>query len=197
MQSILENLHPIFGALAAYPYMVIFIGMLVAGEVILLPAIFLATTGRLDLPAVIFASVIATLISDLLWYGLGRRFPASTINHLSGRVGENYLSGVEQAFNRGGKRILFISKFVYGTRTIVQVLAGVHGMVWTSYFLVNTAGVLAVTAVLTLVSYSVMSTAYRLEDVVQHMEVAFLLFATITVAGFFLFSRKMKQRWRQ
>jgi membrane protein DedA with SNARE-associated domain len=197
MQSILENLHPIVGALSAYPYIALFMGMLVAGEVVLLPAIFLATAGRLDLLFVIAVSVIATLISDLLWYCLGRNFPVATVNRLSGRVGENYLDGVQQAFNRGGKRILFMSKFVYGTRTIVQVLAGVHGMMWTSYFLVNTAGVLAVTAVLTTISYLVMSTTYRLEHVVQNMEVAFLMFAIITVAGFFLFSRKMKQRWTQ
>ncbi|MDO8908987.1 MAG: DedA family protein [Pseudohongiella sp.] len=197
MQSILENLHPVVGALSAYPYIALFMGMLVAGEVVLLPAIFLATAGRLDLPFVICVSVIATLISDLLWYCLGRLFPAATVSRLSGRIGENYLDGVQQAFSRGGKRILFMSKFVYGTRTIVQVLAGVHGMVWTSYILVNTAGVLAVTAVLTALSYLVMSTAYRLDDVVQNMEMAFLMFAVITVAGFFLFSRKMKQRWTQ
>lgn len=197
MQSILEKLHPLMGALSAYPYIAIFLGMLLAGEVILLPAIFLATMGRLDLSSVILASVVATLLSDILWYSLGRRFPAATLKHLSGRVGQPYLDGLAQAFRRGGGRILFMSKFVYGTRTIVQVLSGVHGMVWGSYLLVNTAGVLTVTAVLTVISYSVTRTAYQLDEVVQHMEVAFLLFATMTVAGFFLFSRKMKQRWRQ
>lgn len=197
MQSILENVHPFLGTLSAYPYIAIFLGMLVAGEVVLLPAIFLASSGRLDLFYVIVASVLATLISDILWYGLGRRFPSSTLNHLTGRVGQNYLDSVERAFDRGGKRILFMSKFIYGTRTIVQVLAGVHGMVWSSYIVVNTAGVLAVTALLTVIAFSVTTTVHRLDEVVQHMEVAFLIFATLTVAGFFLFSKKMKQRWRQ
>jgi len=195
MQTILENLHPLLGALSAYPYLALFLGMLVAGEVVLLPAIFLATTGRLDLLFVVSVSISATLISDALWYYLGRRFPTATLRRISGRVSHPFLNGVENAFNTGGKRILFASKFVYGTRTIVQVLAGAHGMAWLSYLWVNTAGVLAMTAILVAVSYSIVGTAYRLDDVVQHMEIAFLVFVIITLAGFTLFSRKMKQRW--
>lgn len=195
MQAILENLHPLMGALSAYPYLALFIGMLIAGEVVLLPAIFLATTGRLDILAVVAVSVSATLISDALWYYLGRRFPATTLRRISGRVSHPFLNGVEQAFNAGGKRILFASKFVYGTRTVVQVLAGAHGMPWLCYIWVNTAGVLAMTAILVGVSYSIVGTTYRLDEVVQHMELAFLAFVVITVAGFVLFSRKMKQRW--
>lgn len=197
MQAILENLHPVLGALSAYPYLALFIGMLIAGEVVLLPAIYLATTGRLDLGAVLAVSIFATLLSDTLWYGLGRRFPASTLKHLSGRISHGFLNGLEQAFTRGGRRILFMSKFIYGTRTIVQVLAGVHGMPWSSYIWVNSAGVVTVTALLTLLSYSVIGTTHRFEELVQHMEVAFLLFVMVTVAGFSLFSRKMKQRWTQ
>lgn len=195
MQAILENLHPVMGALSAYPYLALFLGMIVAGEVVLLPAIFLATTGRLDLFTVVTVSVSATLISDALWYYLGRRFPASTLRRISGRVSHPFLQSVEQAFNVGGKRILFVSKFVYGTRTIVQVLAGAHGMAWLCYLWVNTAGVLAMTAVLVGISYAIVGTTLRLDEVVQHMEIAFLAFVIVSVGGFVLFSKKMKQRW--
>lgn len=195
MQAILENLHPIMGALSAYPYLALFIGMLFVGEVILLPAIFLATTGRLDLVMVVAASVSATVISDCVWYYLGRRFPASTLRRFSGRISHPFLNGVEHAFKAGGKRILFVSKFVYGTRTIVQVLAGAHGMAWPSYLWVNTLGVLAMTGVLVIISYSIVGTALRLEEVVQHMEIAFLVFVLVAVGGLLLFSKKMKQRW--
>lgn len=195
MQSLLENLHPLLGTLSAYPYVAIFMGMLVAGEVVLLPAIFLATVGRLELFPVIVVSVLATMISDLVWYSLGRRFPVSTFQRLSARSGADYLSSVDKAFKRAGKRILFTSKFIYGSRTIVQVLAGIHGMMWTTYILVNTAGVLAVTILLTVISYAVNTTAYRLDDTMQYVELAFLCFAVIAVSGFFLFGKRMKQRW--
>lgn len=195
MQNLLESLYPALEILSAYPYLALFAGMLIAGEIILLPAIFLATTGRIDLLAVVSVALLATLISDALWYVLGRRFPLSVARRLSGRVSDQVLNNIENTFKAGGGRILFMSKFVYGTRTLVQILAGMHGMPLRSYLPINMAGVLAVIIVLTLVSYSVVGTTYRLDDVIQGMELAFLLFLMISVSGFFLFSRMMKKRW--
>ena len=191
----MESLHPVLDLLSAYPYIALFAGMLIAGEVVLLPAIFLAATGRIDLAAVVLVALLATLISDAFWYGLGRRFPSALLKRVSGRIGKNSLSNLEQTFSAGGGRILFMSKFVYGTRTLVQVLAGVHGMPLRSYLPINMAAVLAVIVLLILISRLVIGTAYQLDEVLQHLEVAFLLFVVITVAGLFLFSRRMKKRW--
>lgn len=195
MERLLEHLYPFLDVLSTHPYIALFVGMLVAGEVVLIPAIFLATTGRIDLPAVVSISMLATLISDALWYGLGRRLPQPVISRLSRRLSDQAIRGIGQTFEAGGGRILFMSKFVYGTRTLVQVLAGVHGMPLRTYLPINMAGVFAVIAVLILISWTVVGTTYRMEQVVQHMELAFLLFVVITVGGFFLFSRVMKKRW--
>lgn len=195
MERLLEHLHPILDVLSSHPYIALFLGMLVAGEVVLIPAIFLATTGRIDLPAVVGISMLATLISDAIWYGLGRALPQPVIRRLSRRFSDQAFRGIGQTFKAGGGRILFMSKFVYGTRTLVQVLAGVNRMPLSTYLPINMAGVLAVIAVLILLSWTVVGTTYRIEQVMQHMEVAFLLFVVITVSGFLLFSRVMKKRW--
>jgi membrane protein DedA with SNARE-associated domain len=195
IQNLLQPIYPFLDVLSAHPYIALFAGMLIAGEVVLLPAIFLATTGRLDMAVVVGIAMIATLISDAFWYGLGRRFPVKVIGRLSERLSGKVLNGVEQTFNAGGGRILFMSKFVYGTRTLVQVLAGVHKMPLRSYLPINMAGVLAATLVVIALSWLVVGTSYRIDELMQHMEVAFLLFVMVTLSGFFLFSRMMKRRW--
>ena len=197
IQNLLEPFYPVMDVLSAHPYIALFAGMLIAGEVVLLPAIFLATTGRIDLLAVVSISLLATLISDAIWYALGRRFPAPVIHRLSGQFGDKFLNSIERIFNVGGGRILFLSKFVYGTRTLVQVLAGVHGLPFRNYLPINMAGVLAVIMVLILVSYAIVGMTVRIDEVMQRLQVAFLLFVIITVGGFFMFSRMMKKRWAE
>lgn len=195
MQFFQEHALSLLAVLSAYPYLALFIGMIIAGELVLLPAIYLAATQRMDLTAVLLLAVLATLVSDCLWYGLGRRFPTPTLRRVAGKVGHGFLASVDNAFNAGGKRLLFMSKFVYGTRTLVQVLAGVHGMSLRSYLVVNTAGVIAVTAVLTIVAYAVIGTTYRLGDIMQYIEVAFLLFVLVTVAGYLLVGNRLRKQW--
>lgn len=195
MQFLQEPLQSVMGALSAYPYLALFLGLLVAGELILLPAIYLASTGRLEILPLLSVAFVATMISDVIWYGLGRRFPAPTLQRMSGRMSERFLAGVEAAFNAGGKRLLFLSKFVYGSRTLMQVLAGIHQMPLRTYIWVNAAGVLAVTAVLTLIAYSIVGTSYRFSELVQDMEVAFLAFVLVSVTGFLLVSKKLRAQW--
>jgi membrane protein DedA with SNARE-associated domain len=195
MQLFQEHVLSLLAVLSAYPYLALFVGMIIAGELVLLPAIYLAATQRMDLTAVLSVAVLATLLSDCLWYGLGRHFPAPTLRRVSGKVGHGFLARVEKAFNAGGKRLLFMSKFVYGTRTLVQVLAGVHGMPLRSYLVVNTAGVIAVTAVLTIIAKAVIGTTYRLGDVMQYLEVAFLLFLLVTVGVYLLVGNRLRKQW--
>jgi membrane protein DedA with SNARE-associated domain len=194
MPIVQEAIHILLGALSAHPYLSLFVGMLFLGEMVLLPAIYLATSGRIDLLAVVIVSVLATLISDCLWYALGRCFPTRTLKRMSKR-GNGLITGLEQAFNARAKRVLFLSKFVYGTRTLVQVLAGIHQMRYRNYILVNTAGVLAVTATLILIAYAIIGTTYRLNEIIDKVEIAFLLFVLVTVAGYILLGRKVKQQW--
>ncbi|WP_416139578.1 DedA family protein [Halomonas sp. HK25] len=195
MQIIQDTMPTLSAVLSSYPYLALFIGLLLLGEVVLLPAIYMAVTGRIDLATVVILAVSATLISDCLWYALGRLFPSATLKRKSGHVSGEFLTGLELAFNARARKVLFLSKFVYGTRTLVQILAGIHGMPFRIYSLVNTAGVLAVTASLVLVAYAVIGSTYRLNEIVEHMEIAFLVFVIIAVAGYFLLGMKVKQQW--
>ncbi len=195
MQPFQDLVLPLLETLSAYPYLALFVGMIVAGELVLLPAIYLAATHRMDLMSVLALAMLATLLSDILWYSLGRRFPKPTLKRLTGKVGQHFLEGVERTFNAGGKRVLFLSKFVYGTRTLIQVLAGVHGMPLRTYLATNVAGVVTVTGLLTVVAYAVIGTTYQFGAIMQTIEIAFLLFVLVIVSAYLLAGSRLRKQW--
>jgi membrane protein DedA with SNARE-associated domain len=197
MQSIIEIIRPLLDVLYAQPYLFFFLGMILAGEVVLLPAIYLAATGRLDIGLVIVLSVVATILSDLIWYYAGRKFPAAALKRIPGRGTSRVVKGLEQLFERNGTQVLFLSKFVYGTRITAQILSGVHDMPFRRYFVANALGILAVTIALVVIAYSVVGTAHRMGDVVQTMEIAFFVFVLLAVATFLVSSRILKRQWSQ
>jgi membrane protein DedA with SNARE-associated domain len=126
---------------------------------------------------------------------MGRRFPASALARIPGRGASRVVGGLEKLFTRNGPHVLFLSKFVYGTRIAAQVLSGVHDMPLRIYLMTNTLGVLAVTGSLVVIAYSVVGTTRRLGDVTQDAEIAFLLFVLVAALGYFFIGKTMKRRW--
>lgn len=192
---VLDFLEPLISLLQAYPLLFIFVGMIVAGEVVLLPAVFLAATGHLDIAAVISVAILATVLSDLVWYSLGRKFPAAALERIPGRGSNRVVRGLERLFSQKGVQILFLSKFVYGTRTIAQILAGVHNMPFRTYFFFNFLAVLVLSSALVGIAYSVVGSTHKLGEVMDHIEIAFLLFVVIAVSGNYLVTRLLRTRW--
>lgn len=141
-------------AIAAHPYAFVFIGLIFGGETILLPAIYLAIVGALNLSYVTALMVLATIVSDILWYyaGIGA-IPFLKKRQMRPRV-QKAVSGLSAMFQRNDAYVLFISKFIYGTRIAAQVLCGMHKMNFRKYLVINTAGVLALMAVYTFIVYT-------------------------------------------
>ena len=54
-----EFLQPLLGVLSDHPYAFIFVALLFAGELVLLPSIYLAVTGRLQIESVFAVAVVA------------------------------------------------------------------------------------------------------------------------------------------
>lgn len=190
-----EFLQPLLTLLSDHPYAFIFVGLLFAGELVLLPAIYLAITGRLQLEYVFAVAVPAMALSDLVWYYLGRSVPRARIERFAGgRIGRG-MARVERIFLRRGPQILVGSKFIYGTRTAAQVLAGVHQMRLRTYLVANSLGVLLLVGALCAVGYSVRGTVGRLGETVENMEIAFLVFVIVAVLGHLLVARILRRRW--
>ena len=171
--------------------------MLFVGELVLLPAIYLAVTARLELAYVISLAITATMLSDFALYFLGRRFPAKALQRLPGRGTNKLVNGLDRLFTQRGARVLFLSKFVYGTRAVAQILAGVHDMPLRVYLIANTLGVATLTLVLSGIAWSVVGTARRYGDVVHNMEIAFVAFALVAATGYISAAMIARRRWSQ
>lgn len=195
MQEMAGSFQPVLEWLAGYPYLVLFVGMLLAGEVVLLPALYLATTGRLDPMLVIAVALLATMLSDLAWFLLGRWSPSGAVERLRRRYTGRLIDRLQDMFSRNGPRLLFVSKFVYGTRIAAQVIAGALDMPLRTWFAVNLAGVLVVTLALSGLAWGVVGSAQRLEELVGYIEVAFLLFLLLALAAYLLIGSTMRKRW--
>lgn len=154
-----DFLELVLGNLQANAYPVLFVGLLVAGEVILIPALYLAVTGRLDLAIVFGIAIVATLISDLAWYGIGRLSPTAALKRLAARRGGRLLPWLERVYRERGAEALFLSKFVYGTRVMAQLIAGLQAMPLRWYFVVNTAATVAINALFTGIAVAIAGAA--------------------------------------
>lgn len=190
-----EFLRPFAAALAADPYAYLFVGMLIVGELVLLPAVFLSVTGRLELMPVIGIAVAATLLKDFGFYYAGRRFPATALRRLPGQGMSRLVDGLDQLFRQRGAQVLFLSKFVYGTRAIAQVLAGVHDMPLRAYLVANALGVMTLTLALSALAWSVAGTTRRFADVVHGMQTGFLAFVAVAAAAHLAVALVARRRW--
>lgn len=188
-------IQPVLDLVAAYPYLMLFVGLLLVGEAVLLPALYLATTGRLDPFSVIIVAVAATMLSDLAWFLLGRWSPVGAVEKMRRRHSGHVVDRLQKLLSRNSSSLLFLSKFVYGTRIAAQVLAGALDMRFRSWAVINFAAVVTITLVMAGLAWGVVGTAQRMEELVEHIEIAFLLFLLLVMAAYLVVGMSMRKRW--
>jgi membrane protein DedA with SNARE-associated domain len=125
-------------------YFLIFIGLLIGGESVLLPSIYFVHLNKLNAGLIIAIAFLATMISDAGWYLVGRYFSLNKITKLlRKKLKEDAANRLTENFNKRALFLVFISKFTYGLRIIVQLLCGAERIYFPKYLLVNALGVIA------------------------------------------------------
>lgn len=182
-------------ALSEHPYILLFVGLLFAGESILLPAIYLAIVGRLSIPYVVAIAMASTTISDLVWFYIGRHMTEGIFRRfVSDRV-HAVMDRLSKPFDAHKGKALFISKFVYGTRIAAQILAGARGMAPRTYLTVNFLGVLSLTLMLLALGFSIDQSIGGFEDAVGRMKIAFSAFVIAAIAAHVIVGKIAKSTW--
>jgi len=118
------------------------VGLPIPAIPVLLAGGALARIGDVDLTVAIVVCVIASLISDVLWYELGRA-KGTRVMKLICRISlepDSCVRQTEQLFSRLGARGLLIAKFVPGLNTAAPPMAGVFHMSRTRFLLFDTIG---------------------------------------------------------
>lgn len=120
------------------------IGLPLPAVPILLAMGALAGTGQLSYPLALLLAVTASLLSDVIWYQLGRRRGASVLNLLC-RISlepDSCVRRTEDTFARHGARALLYAKFVPGLNTAAPPLAGLFQMRLSRFLAFDAVGAL-------------------------------------------------------
>lgn len=176
------------------PYPFIFTGLFFGGESVLFPSIFLALEGIITFRGLIITAALATILSDTAWYIVGR-FSSHVIFKWAWlkSTGEK-AKALSAVFDRHGLRILFYSKFVYGTRTAVQILSGMHRMPFWKYISINTLGVLALLEVVIIVGIVAGKGTASFTSLYQRFSIFFLVGMGVVIL-LHLWLKKLLKKW--
>jgi membrane protein DedA with SNARE-associated domain len=190
-------IHAITGAFTSYPYIFIFIGLIFAGESILLPAIYFALRGELTLSYVVAIALVSTLIADLFWYWIGAHVGNKVANRfLSGKI-KAMLERLSGAFSKRSVLVLYLSKFVYGTRIAAHILAGLKRMSISKYLSVNFLGTLSLIVLTVVLSYFIHASVSSMKGVVHTLEITMLGIVAVIIGTHLILGKFIKKIWYQ
>jgi membrane protein DedA with SNARE-associated domain len=90
----------------------------------------LVADGKMSAPAAFATAVLASLLGDLVWFGLGRSYGRRILSLLC-RISlspDSCVRRTDRVFERWGAASLVVAKFVPGLSTVAPPLAGAAGM---------------------------------------------------------------------
>jgi membrane protein DedA with SNARE-associated domain len=108
-------------------YPAIFLGIIFLGGLVLIPAMYLSITGSISLTFLLLINIIAAATADSFWYAVGKvakKEKLYTYRFIKKRITE--AERFSAFFTKHGVLLVFLTKFIYGTRIASHVLAGMH-----------------------------------------------------------------------
>jgi membrane protein DedA with SNARE-associated domain len=142
-------MHEVFEFLSEHGYWALFftvlaeqLGLPIPAVPILVAAGGLAGLNQISGWTCVFVAVIACLLSDSVWFWMGRKRGQSVLKTLC-RVSLDPEACVSQAkdwFARMGNTALVIAKFIPGFSTAAPPMAGVNRMSFAQFLILDTAG---------------------------------------------------------
>jgi membrane protein DedA with SNARE-associated domain len=124
--------------LHAYGYLAVFVAPLVEstgvpfpGETVLVvAAVYAATTGRLSLAGVVAAAAAGAILGDNLGYGIGRLAGRALLERYGGwvRLDRTRLDLLHRFFEHRGPAAVFVARFIAVLRTFGAIAAGAGAM---------------------------------------------------------------------
>src|SRR6266850_7727009 len=149
----------------------------------------LSASGQFNLPLGILVTVLACLISDTIWFGLGRRRGNQVIRFLS-RFSLELKSCVRRADKDLSKRRLFgvlLSKFIPGIGTVAPPLAGMSRVNPVRFFCVDAIGSLLYALCWLGIGYVFSPQIARIEAVVARIGLSLFILIVTAVIGYSVF----------
>jgi membrane protein DedA with SNARE-associated domain/rhodanese-related sulfurtransferase len=171
------------------------LGVPVPSIPLLLTAGTLSATHRVHFTTGLLAVVAACVISDSIWYSLGRRYGGGVIRVLCKLSLESStcVAKTEGYFTRRGAETLLFAKFVPGLSTVAAPIAGQTGMPYPRFLLYDLSGTLLWSLSFLFAGRFFGDIAKRSQGFFQFLSHFAVLVFVLMVAGFFIW-RVVKQR---
>jgi membrane protein DedA with SNARE-associated domain len=190
----MEVLSLVISLLQQYTYTFLFIGIFIAGEIVLVPAAYLTVVDVLSPIGVLATVALVSIIADSMWYWIGRTVGWERLCRLPLLCKQrDRLECMTPLFRFHGAKTVFLSHFIFGTRNIVQVLCGMHHTPFMSYMSASFAGSLVWAGILLSVVQVVEVSLAQFMDTAQHIELVAAI-AAGCVGGTLLLAHRLIAR---
>lgn len=141
--------HHIFSLFLQYGYLAIFVGVMLdnagfpmPGEIILLVAGSLVASGDFALAPAVIAAATGALLSDSIWYAIGRSGSRHIIQvycKMSFGSGACMAKTEDQLLHFGARSLIY-ARFIPGFRTFAAPMSGMSGVLYRQFFLYDGLG---------------------------------------------------------
>jgi len=166
-------------------YVIVFVGMILEGDIILFTASFLTHQGFFDLGNMIFTVLAGVIIGDLLWYWLGIWINNKTF--FLGRWIRRLTKKIDSHLSERPFYAIFLYKFVYGLNHAVLLKLGMNGVPFTKFIKIDLAAIMLWTIIVGGLGYLSGASFLLLKHYFRFAEFALLaVLAFFFILGYFL-----------
>ena len=173
-------------------YLGLYAGIIAAGGIVLLPALYAAAAGYLSLPALFLVALLANVTSDTFWYLLGRFARGQMQNVTFALMRRRGTRSARALFRRNQLKAIFFSKFVFGTRLAVQLIAGAERVPFFYYILLTFVGSALWLSFLVVLVAAVRAGTSSATNIIFALQISFAIFVLLALGVQYLMHRYIK-----
>jgi membrane protein DedA with SNARE-associated domain len=168
-------------------YTFFFFGVGITGEVVAVPLVYFSLLHIIDIGAAWIIILGGNLIADVVWFYVGHFVSYERLKHIPFIAKRSvFFDGLSKLFASRGIFLLLLSKLIYGTRSIMQVFAGMHHLPVRYFLAVNLIGTTIWGLLLFAIGKAVHDSITRLHVVAHRAELGLAIFIVLIIAGYWI-----------
>lgn len=190
------DLASFIGSLAGESYLLTFVFAAFFGEAAIFILAMLSVGGFIPVWFVFASAFIGTMITDLVWFEIGRRLKKASLRwEKANKIYYRVASALERAYGKNHFKSMMVSKFMYGVRTANNIYLGGRKRFGIIKFMIYNLPVVALWAgIIVSLGYLAGSGIALVWKIYNRMEIV-LAGVFICLILFYLFEEKIRRRF--
>jgi membrane-associated protein len=170
------------------------IGFFLPGDTLLFGAGLYASQGKLSLPVLLIAIVVAAVVGDNVGYSIGRRSGPRLFNKKDSLLFKHQnLQRAERFYEKHGGKTIILARFTPVVRTFAPMVAGIGKMPRRRFFAFNLIGGLLWGAGLPLLGYYAGDRIPHLDRYIEVVIVGIILLSLLLALAHLVKDRRSRQ----